>query len=93
MKKIYVPFDFRCIYKGHYEIEVEDGDVLYTMQQIKEGKIDPTQIGKLIEPERVLKYDESIYDPITEDKYNELIANKNMKEYTGTVTRRTDLIE
>lgn len=79
MAKLYVPFDYRTINRGWYEIEVPDGTINNSLSDIRAGKFDIVGKGTIISEEEVMNYDRHIMhkDVLTENKYLEEL---NLKE-------------
>jgi hypothetical protein len=85
MTKLYVPYDYRTISKGFYEIEVDSRLVDNAISDIKDGTFDVKGKGTQLPGEVVFEYDHHVLhrDVMSESKYlNELEFKDTDKGFT-----------
>ena len=92
-EKIYIPYDYRTMMRGYIEIDLDGKDKQKMYEDIRSGEVNPSNVGKMLDAEQIMKYDENIDSSsiLSEEEYKqdkELKNNVNTKGYSPNVTRR-----
>jgi hypothetical protein len=70
MKKLYVPYDYRVMMRGYYEIEVDDIDYDDVKYKINNGEYNVSDNGTKQDAKELFRFDEYIInEAITETDY------------------------